>query len=63
VISENGITKSAPSGWLTVRESKLPSHKVFNADSFEKFFIGKNGEIEKYLGTNDEIENLRPRSP
>jgi hypothetical protein len=25
VISENGIAKNAPNGWLTVRESKKPS--------------------------------------
>ena len=63
LISENGITKHAPNGWLTIRETKKPSQYVFNVDLFEKNFIGKNGEIVRYLGTNEEIENLRPRSP
>lgn len=46
-------------GWLTIRENSKFEDAFFDADRYQSLFLDE----DRYLGTTDEIENLRPKSP
>ena len=47
-------------GWLTVCEDQ--DENDLDLKKYEGFFF-KDGKVDRYLGTTEEIENLRPKSP
>ena len=47
-------------GWLTVSEGQ--EENSLDLQKYEKFFVLDN-KVDRYLGTTQEIENLRPKSP
>ena len=51
-------------GWLTIRENPLATESKFDSDFYQDLFIDpQTGQPDRYLGTTEEIENLRPKSP
>ena len=60
---------NAPAGWLTIKEDKrVNKEQIFQVQKYESLFLKKktngNGLVHDfYLGTTNEIEQLRPRSP
>ena len=47
-------------GWLTISEDT--DQNVLDLKTYESYFV-KNGKQDRYLGTTEEIESLRPKSP
>jgi mRNA m6A methyltransferase non-catalytic subunit len=45
-------------GWLTIHESKNQTETKFDAELYASYF-----KESKFMGTTDEIEELRPKSP
>ena len=44
----------APDGWLTIRESG--EQDTFNLVQYENSLLNSTGQIQKYVGSNAEIE-------
>lgn len=51
-------------GWLTIKENSFGPESSFDGNLYHNLFVNpETGQQDRYLGTTEEIENLRPKSP